>query len=280
MFCVTLCIEYDSQDNGDLKPKRIRDINSIIQTSLGQASKAAPTGASSFIFTPDSTKLVMSTTMSGYILVIDLGTADNKPRVLRRFEQHRMQNIVVGNRVVKGRKAVEETEDVEMGEDRKDDPKDGSDNDESSESEDEDKQMTVTVTRMAVSPDGQWLATADDRSRTHVFNLDSIQVRTISIQSTQMSFTHIDHYHNVLAPLRPSLVPSTDPRPHIRSLLSLNTHPRTRQQHSPNLRRRIPPISHLVPPPPQLPPSSLHSTTRSRHRRYLRPRTSRFRWYA
>lgn len=112
-------------------------------------------------------------TMSGYILVIDLGTADNKPRVLRRFEQHRMQNIIVGNRVVKGRKGIEASVDVEMSDE--DGKKDGSESDESSEGEDE--QITVTVTRMAVSPDGQWLATADDRSRTHVFNLDSIQVR-------------------------------------------------------------------------------------------------------
>lgn len=35
----------------------------------------------------------------------------------------------------------------------------------------------TNVSRMAISADGQWLATTDDLSRTYVFNLDSVQVR-------------------------------------------------------------------------------------------------------
>ena len=38
--------------------------------------------------------------------------------------------------------------------------------------------VVVNVLRISISPDGQWLASSDDRSRTHIFNLDSIQVRT------------------------------------------------------------------------------------------------------
>ena len=120
----------------------------------------------------------MAMTMSGYVLVVDLGTADNKPRVLRRFEHHRMKNHIVGNRVIKGLKAAKVVQEVEGPEADADDGKEESESDEASE--DEDEQITVTVTRMAVSPDGQWLATSDDRSRTHVFNLDSIQVRLTS----------------------------------------------------------------------------------------------------
>ncbi|CAL1696492.1 unnamed protein product [Somion occarium] len=165
--------------NGDLKPKRIRDFTAIIQSSFPNAksNQLPSTGASSFIFTPDSTKLVMATAMSGYILVIDLNTGEPKPRVLRRFEQHRMQNIVIGNRVVKGRKGPDQ--DVEMQDaDVEEKVAEGVSDNESEVSDDGEngnKQASVTVTRMAVSPDGQWLATSDDRSRTHVFNLDSIQ---------------------------------------------------------------------------------------------------------
>ena len=36
----------------------------------------------------------------------------------------------------------------------------------------------ATITRMAISPDGQWLATTDDHRRTHVFNLDAVQHHT------------------------------------------------------------------------------------------------------
>ena len=35
----------------------------------------------------------------------------------------------------------------------------------------------VEISALAFSPDGQWLATTDDCCRTHVFNLDAIQVR-------------------------------------------------------------------------------------------------------
>ncbi len=35
--------------------------------------------------------------------------------------------------------------------------------------------VPATVTRMVMSPDGQWLATTDDHLRTHIFNLDSVQ---------------------------------------------------------------------------------------------------------
>lgn len=38
--------------------------------------------------------------------------------------------------------------------------------------------VTTTISRMAISADGQWLATTDDLSRTYVFNLDSVQVKT------------------------------------------------------------------------------------------------------
>lgn len=87
-----------------------------------------------------------------------------------------MKQIVVGNRVVKGKKVIE-GEDVEMEDENEEKETEGFDSEDESESENgDDEQVTVIVTRIAVSPDGQWLATADDRSRTHIFNLDSIQV--------------------------------------------------------------------------------------------------------
>lgn len=92
---------------------------------------------------------------------------------------------MVGTRVVKGSatgKAKQAGEDVEMGDEaaeegvgeKKDEE---GEEDESDEEEADEKIVPTTVTRMSVSPDGQWLATSDDRCRTHVFNLDSIQVR-------------------------------------------------------------------------------------------------------
>ncbi|GLB36397.1 putative WD40 repeat-like protein [Lyophyllum shimeji] len=150
-----------------LTVRRIREFSSILQAQLRGATTST-TGAQAFRFTPDSSKLVMSTAMSSYILVIDL--TGEKPHVLRRFDHHRLKDSIVRDRVVKGRKT---SGDVEMG--------DGTIEDEE-ESEEEQANATPTVTsvlRLAISPDGQWLATSDDRARTNIFNLDSIQHHSV-----------------------------------------------------------------------------------------------------
>jgi U3 small nucleolar RNA-associated protein 4 len=56
---------------------------------------------------------------------------------------------------------------------REDDARDDEDND-SEESSYED--ASCHVSQMAVSADGQWLATSDLHGRTHVFNLDVVKV--------------------------------------------------------------------------------------------------------
>lgn len=119
----------------------------------------------------------MSTTMSSYVLIIDLGTGDEKPRVLRRFDHHRLRDSIIRDRIVKGRK---DDGDVEMGEASDDVEED----DEGSASAGDSSPALVNILRIAISPDGQWLATSDDRARTHIFNLDSVQVRTLPIHTS------------------------------------------------------------------------------------------------
>ncbi|KAG6885935.1 hypothetical protein C0993_007437 [Termitomyces sp. T159_Od127] len=126
------------------------------------------TGGQAFQFTPDSSKLVMSTTASSYVLVIDL--AGEKPRVLRRFDQHRFKNSIVHDRVVKGRKS---DDDVDMVDATANEAHYGEDTEENR------SPAVVSITRISISPDGQWLATSDDHARTHIFNLDSIQHHSV-----------------------------------------------------------------------------------------------------
>ncbi|KAI0757231.1 WD40 repeat-like protein [Daedaleopsis nitida] len=172
----TKLFQLTEEKNGDLKPRRIRDFAATLQGSLGSAS----TGASTLIFTPDSSKLALAASQSAAVLVIDLGTVDRAPRVLRKFEQHRIKDGLVKGRVVKGRQtstSLNGDGDVEMASDKEDDgdaAQDDSDADSSSDVEDL-KVVNTIVTRMAVSPDGQWLASTDDRRHTHVFNLDAVQ---------------------------------------------------------------------------------------------------------
>ncbi|KAM5538245.1 hypothetical protein V8D89_008132 [Ganoderma adspersum] len=170
----TKLFQLSEQENGDLKPRRIRDFSATLQSSLSEAS----TGASSLTFTPDSSKLVIATSSSAVVVIIDLGSEDTAPRVLRKFEQHRIRDSFIQGRLVKGRQAATAMngDDVEMGSDNEEAR--GTDNAESSNEDgdaEDSKVVRTTVTRMAVSPDGQWLATSDDLRRTHVFNLDAIQ---------------------------------------------------------------------------------------------------------
>ncbi|PPQ90453.1 hypothetical protein CVT25_014971 [Psilocybe cyanescens] len=187
-----------TDDTGEIYLKRIKDFSSIIQAHIpASSSHSASTGASAFQFTPDSTKLVMSTALSSYVLIINL-TGD-KPRVMRRFDQHRMQDSIVHDRVVKGRALALDnagTElvnghahvngDVSMDVDMAEPDADSSapaenqnEESESSEDEEDDEDVSssaaiVSVDRIAVSTDGQWLATSNNRARTHIFNLDLI----------------------------------------------------------------------------------------------------------
>ncbi|KDQ54726.1 hypothetical protein JAAARDRAFT_181268 [Jaapia argillacea MUCL 33604] len=181
--------QLELQRDNALKPRRIRDFSSILQPHIPTLPTSPPsTGASAFAFTPDSSKLVLATTMSSYILVVDLGVSSTdgsitSPRVLRRFDHHRMRNVLVGERVVKGR-ADEDSEgsDIEMHS-----PTDVGD---------DAKPIPATVSRISISTDGQWVATTDDHCRTHVFNLDSIQHHCVlpsfpqPIQALSFSTSH------------------------------------------------------------------------------------------
>lgn len=96
----------------------------------------ASAGAHHVLFTPGSDKLII-VTVESRILIVDLSNwQQDSFDVLRKFEHHR-----------------------------------------GLDSEGNDLDSTIaTVVSITVSSDGQWLATADDENRVHVFNLDSLKV--------------------------------------------------------------------------------------------------------
>ncbi|KZT74838.1 WD40 repeat-like protein [Daedalea quercina L-15889] len=177
----TKLFELKQESNGDLTPRRIRDFSAILHSQLPDKTQSA--GASSLIFSPDSSKLVITTAMSSYIVIFDLGrgSAPRSPVVLRRFDQHRAADTTVGGRVIKGNGRMRQHSEVQ--EDTAVPPADAGDlqdgdasEDESSSAEDDTSPNNAvpTVTRMAASPDGQWLVTTDTHGRTFIFNLDSV----------------------------------------------------------------------------------------------------------
>lgn len=138
----------------------MRTFTSILETRLPAQSSQSPvsTGGSSFIFTPDSSKLIMASTITSLILVIDL--SPEVPTVLRTFTQHCNTGSISSGRVVRGNKLTTDEAEQSVG-----------------------SIDSVTIMKMAVSPDGQWLATSDDLCRIFIFNLDSIQVSSIRCQN-------------------------------------------------------------------------------------------------
>lgn len=112
-------------------------------------------------------------------MIVDLnGESDGTPRVLRSFEQHRLQNVIVDGNTSRAVKGLPAALDVN-GEAPRD-----SDDDSPEEVDERDPSLHATnvpsvastIICMATSMDGQWLASADTRHRIHVFNLDSVQV--------------------------------------------------------------------------------------------------------
>jgi U3 small nucleolar RNA-associated protein 4 len=114
--------------------------------------------------------------MTSFVLVVDLSNTESGPKVLRRFDHHRRSQFS-GREVKLAPTSFQDDEDVEMenvATDGENEEQDG----------DGDKiTASVYIQHIAISADGQWLVTSDERSRTHIFNLDSMQVRSLTIIS-------------------------------------------------------------------------------------------------
>lgn len=169
-----LFVSLEKSSVDDLKPNRVRDLQTLLREHLLNTSSSC--GASALAFSPDSSKLIIATT-TAFVLVLDLVSDSDSTsvRVLRRFDQHRHRKSMVEGRVLTGRRNDEDNEadasESELDAEELDGESRGITDPQPTNAE----PMPATITRMAISPDGQWLATTDDHLRTHVFNLDSVQ---------------------------------------------------------------------------------------------------------
>lgn len=155
-----------------MKARRDRSLTAVLQNHLSVSSSQGTlsTGGTKFLFTPDSSKMVMASATTAILLVIDLGS--EKPGVLRRFDQHRKVGSISGGRLVRGSTKSQ----------TKHENHDTDDNG--------DLSSPPSIVQMAVSPDGQWLASSDDRGQTFVYNLDSLQVISNICHPVVLPLTH------------------------------------------------------------------------------------------
>jgi U3 small nucleolar RNA-associated protein 4 len=223
----------------------MKDFAAILQPYT--PSHPVSTGSTCIRFTPDSSKLVLTTALSSYVLVIDL--TDEKPKVLRRFEHHRIQDLYTSGRILRGKLASSRDQgdggqpkvnghalngDVEMAGVVSPSPSaqpngicEGEDRNVSSDTDGD--VAVVNISRIAISADGQWLATADSRARLLIFNLDSVSVSssTFFLSSwftDSLTASHIATY-----------VPKTCPMPHFRPNAPIRATSRLPRQHHSDL---------------------------------------------
>jgi U3 small nucleolar RNA-associated protein 4 len=131
------------------------------------------------MFTPDSSKLIMATTVEPYILILDL--SQSTIGVIARLDDHIRPSKFASDRVVLPAKAYAHSANKNQSEDDADVNMENGDKAKSDDSDSEDdgvnqaRVVIASIRRIAVSVDGEWLATADNLSRTHVFNLDLLK---------------------------------------------------------------------------------------------------------
>jgi U3 small nucleolar RNA-associated protein 4 len=160
----------------DLKPKRVRNFQKMLQEQLPDNTPGR--GASALIFSPDSSKLIVATS-TAFVFVFDLLFGSTSARVLRRFDQHRNRNSTIEGRFLAGRRSDTDHEgDASEPDSDIDGPDDADGMEDDVQPLHSALSTSATITRIAISPDGQWLATTDDHRRTHIFNLDAVQYHT------------------------------------------------------------------------------------------------------
>lgn len=146
--------------------RRVRDFAALIGTHSGVES----TGSSVLQFTPDSTKLIMGLVSSSLMLVVDLTHTSGLPQVLHVFRYHhypikfstapaspqpKQINGFQHTGMTPPPTDVEMTNGVTIKYDR--------------------PILASRIRCLAISADGQWLASTDDLGRTHISNLDTLK---------------------------------------------------------------------------------------------------------
>ncbi|CAE6491557.1 unnamed protein product [Rhizoctonia solani] len=145
-------------DAWEVKLFRLEDVNGTLRPhrsrTISPALSAAldsHTGASALCFTPDSHRLVIATWAGARVVLVDLDQGSQEV-VVRVFDVHAERG---NNSGVEGH---------------------------------EDAALAPRISRMSVSCDSQWLASADSGGRVCVFNLDSVK-HTTSLPRTLLSPT-------------------------------------------------------------------------------------------
>lgn len=167
-------------------PCRVRTLGSAMHS--GRDVRAP--GASALAFTPDSTRLVVCTVHGAYVHVVQMPqNQSDEPRLLKSFGQHRTRRTAADGRVLRGH------------------AKSGATPLDTDSTVERDEWAPILLA--AVSPDGQWLVTADAGRHMHVFHLDTMSYERALASPACVPSSACFH------PTQPSLLAITLPTNHV-----------------------------------------------------------------
>ncbi|KZS96154.1 WD40 repeat-like protein [Sistotremastrum niveocremeum HHB9708] len=147
-FTETRLFKLEVHDD-QYKLKRVKVLTSKLRTYMEGQDPSL--GAAGLVFSPDSTRLIISSWKDSLIYVVELLDHENDVRVLRAFDHHVREEAVI-------RSTVDDESDDDMG-----------------VQQISRKRQHLAILRLAISQDGQWLASTDTLRRTHIFNLDAVK---------------------------------------------------------------------------------------------------------
>jgi U3 small nucleolar RNA-associated protein 4 len=215
----------DTEDG--LIPKRVKSFSEdLVDECTSAPLQERGTGASSLAFTPDSNRLIIGFALSAALVAVELGK-EARPhlRVLRVFLADALESGR-GVMTLSQRSAVQANGDkgrsmpnghvngvlpMEM-----DESESGSavgspeTDDEKSDGEEDVVNVAVAtsltrVNMLAVSEDGQWLASCDNRGHVNVYNLDVLKVSSMLLSELlNEDLTRVPHHDSFTALFQPS----------------------------------------------------------------------------
>jgi len=217
--------DHDNED--ELVPKRVKSFSEdLIDACSSIPLRERGTGASSLAFTPDSNRLIIGFALSAALMAVELSKdLRQNLRVLRVFPVNALES---GRGALTGQKSnvqanghsdgrVNGVDAMEL-----DESESGSalgspeTDDENSDVEEDVVAATATsmtrVDMLAVSEDGQWLASCNNRGHVNVYNLDVLKVSWVPRCNLCRSQDLTARVHTITAPLHCSSVQASTHR--------------------------------------------------------------------
>ncbi|KAH9456507.1 hypothetical protein MJO29_006536 [Puccinia striiformis f. sp. tritici] len=209
----------EDERTGQLQPRRVKGFEPFSSSKSSGRKSDHQQGARAIEFSADSTRLILAGSLTSDLVVIGLGCTDKQVpqiKILRTF-YHNSSHSVIDHSDLSSRPVITPssrlliTSPVPTVENSDSTPQDDlsvlpDHEDQNSDPEiepelNDQSPHSSYLRKIAVSPDGQWLATADSKKTLHIYNLDGMK------HHCYLSIPGTSHINTMIFPrLMPSIL--------------------------------------------------------------------------